>query len=463
MGDSSSKARFFLIAFQLTLPRVAAGWLFAILTSNFNRIAIYELGIAAVVVTSMLGLYQFLSPFQVIYGRMADRLPMFGYHRTPYIIIGMLISALAVASLPYIAIPMAENPDTIFFFNFPYAAYFVGFVVLIIFGIGFAMAGANHLALVAEVIPPRSRGLVTAAIWTMLIVGMIVSLQFIRGFMPEYNLETMKALYAISIPVVAVVTILGVIGVEKRTTAPARVVDEPVDPELGEAHRTLWAFIVDVCRNRNVRNFFFFIFLFQMGYSLQDNILEVFGAQVLQMTVGETGKFQQIWGVGAIFGMFIMGFLVFRGGVSKRIAITFGIIGIAISLFLLAYGAQFATDGIVNIALLMMGFFNGFALVGTLTAMMEFTTDAERGAYIGLWGLAISFATGLSSVVAGLLVTLMIESGLFAPQDGYSTIFVFEGLLVLISLWFLWHINHSSLSHKIDRNAMSAAMEADMA
>lgn len=459
MADSG-KLLFFIRAFQVTLPRVAAGWLFAILTSNFNRIAIYELGIAAVAVTSMLGFYHFLSPFQVIYGRIADRVPIFGYHRTPYVVIGMMLSAFAVAALPYIVIPMAENPDTIFFLNFPYAAYVVGFIVLILFGVGFAMAGANHLALVAEVIPPRSRGLVTAGIWTMLIVGMIVSLGFIRSYMPDYDLDTMKSLYALSIPVVATVTILGLIGVEQRVSSPREHVH--ASEELGEEHASLGAFLKDVINNPNVRNFFLFIFLFQMGYSLQDNILEVFGAEVLAMTVGETGRFQQIWGVGAIFGMFVMGFLVFRGGISKRIAISFGIVGIALSLFMLAYGAQFATDDIVNISLVLMGFFNGFALVGTLTSMMEFTTDAERGAYIGLWGLAIAFATGVSSILAGQLVTSLIESGRMLPNDGFSAIFVFEGLLVLLSLWFLWHVRHSSLDYKISKKSMSDAMEADL-
>ena len=151
-----------LKAFQLTLPRAAAGWLFALLTSNFNRIAIYDLGITAVVITSLLGLYHFLSPFQVIYGRIADRIPIFGLHRTPYVMIGMTVSAIAVATLPYIVVPMSQTPNEFLGVTFPYITYIAAFIVLVIFGIGFAGAGANHLALVAEVIPERSRGVTSA-------------------------------------------------------------------------------------------------------------------------------------------------------------------------------------------------------------------------------------------------------------------------------------------------------------
>ena len=465
---ANSKALLIVRAFQLTLPRAAAGWLFALLTSNFNRIAIYEMGIAAVVVTSMLGLYHFLSPFQVIYGRLSDRVPMFGLHRTPYVIIGMMLSAVAVAALPYILTPMATNPDVIGFLAFPYAAYVVGFLVLIVFGLGFAMAGANHLALVAEVIPDRSRGLVTALIWTMLIIGMIASLQFIRGYMPDYDLQTMKSLYALSIPIVGVVTVLGLLGVEKRVD-PTKKSDHTSDSandsiydSADENHGSLKDFVVAVCRNPDVRNFFLFIFLFQIGYSLQDNILEVFGAEVLKMTVGETGRFQQIWGGGAIVGMFVMGMLVFRGSVSKRNAVSVGICGIALSLLLLSWGAFNKDSSVVNVSLVIMGFFNGFALVGTLTAMMEFTTDTERGAYIGLWGLAIAFANGIASIAGGQLVTSWIESGLMTARVGFSSIFAIEALITLSSLWFLWRINHSSLNKKINRDGMSKAMEADL-
>ena len=40
----------------------------------------------------------------MIYGRIADRAPLFGYHRSPYIIFGMLLSAVAVSLLPHIMI-----------------------------------------------------------------------------------------------------------------------------------------------------------------------------------------------------------------------------------------------------------------------------------------------------------------------------------------------------------------------
>lgn len=69
---------------RLALPKLGVGWMFALLTSNFNRVSIVELGVMAIIVTTMIGLHHFLSPFQVVWGRIADSHPVFGLRRTPY-------------------------------------------------------------------------------------------------------------------------------------------------------------------------------------------------------------------------------------------------------------------------------------------------------------------------------------------------------------------------------------------
>ena len=123
-----------LRSFQLTLPRVAAGWCFALLTSNFNRIAIYELGIAAVVVTSMLGFYHFPVAFPGDFtAALPIERPCSACHRTPYIFFGLMLSACAVAALPYVVVLMAQTPNAFYFVAFPYASYVAGFLVLILF------------------------------------------------------------------------------------------------------------------------------------------------------------------------------------------------------------------------------------------------------------------------------------------------------------------------------------------
>jgi len=98
-----------------------------------------------------------------------------------------------------------------------------------------------------------------------LLVGMIVSLTFIRGFMPEYDYGRMQLLYALTVPIVAVVTLLGLIGVEKRRRprdgAATATVDEATssEPRRNEA-ALLLRFVRDAAVEPNSRNFFLFIF-----------------------------------------------------------------------------------------------------------------------------------------------------------------------------------------------------------
>lgn len=67
--------RFAVKTFRLSLMRVGAGWMFALLTFNFNRVSISDLGAMAVIVTTLIGLHHFISFFQVYWGRFTDRYP----------------------------------------------------------------------------------------------------------------------------------------------------------------------------------------------------------------------------------------------------------------------------------------------------------------------------------------------------------------------------------------------------
>ena len=65
-----------LHALRLALPKIGVGWMFALLTIDFNRVAIVELGIATLIVTSLLSIHYLLSPLQVVIGRVADLHPI---------------------------------------------------------------------------------------------------------------------------------------------------------------------------------------------------------------------------------------------------------------------------------------------------------------------------------------------------------------------------------------------------
>lgn len=87
--------------------------MFALLTFNFNRVSISDLGAMAVIVTTLIGLHHFISFFQVYWGRFTDRYPIFGLRRTPYVILSNVALPLSsspcqVLRLAWVSVPLLQ-------------------------------------------------------------------------------------------------------------------------------------------------------------------------------------------------------------------------------------------------------------------------------------------------------------------------------------------------------------------
>lgn len=421
-----------LKTFRLALPKLGVGWMFALLTVNFNRIAIHELEIAAVAVTSMLAMHYFLSPFQVISGRLADRNPIFGYRRTPYLILGGVVGSIVFMALPSVAMAMGVGSVI---------GFVAGFGLLVAFGVCIAIMGDSHHSLIAEIVPSRSRGTVISVVWTFTILSTIIATVIMNQVMPEYTPAGMQQLYNLT-PFIVIGSILfGVVGIEKRLSgeqlqaamAKARAV-APAGNPLKAAHTVLR-------ENPQARGFFAFIFVSIFAIFLQDNILEVFGAEVFDMELTETTKFQQMWGGGVLIGMLLMGVISGIFAVSKRRIALIGCFGTAIGMSMLATAAITQTQGLVTPALVFMGFFTGFFNVGALSMMMDMTVEGATGLYMGLWGMAQAFGNGMASFGSGALHTGLIESGLLAPQGAYFLIFGLEAVGMVAAAVILWRLS----------------------
>lgn len=174
-------------ALRLALPKIGVGWMFALLTVNFNRVTIKELGVAAVLITIITGMHNFLSPFQVVFGRFADRHPFLGMRRTPMLLASTVVTSVVFLALPRLGVAMGQGS---------LLAVLAGFGLLIIFGIGIAVHGDAHHSLIAEVTDERSRGGVIS-VWcrTFLMMSTIASAITIKVVMPTYTLSLMQQLY----------------------------------------------------------------------------------------------------------------------------------------------------------------------------------------------------------------------------------------------------------------------------
>lgn len=436
--------KFLRLAFKtlrLATIRIGAGWMFALLTFNFNRITIYELGALAVIVTTLIGLHHFLSPLQIFWGRLADRYPIFGYRRTPYIFGSGMIASLVFLALPSLAVSLGQNSPT---------AILEAFVLVAIFGVAMAANGTSSNSLVAEVTSDKERGAVIAVVWTFIIISGIASAGVAKTIMPEYSPERMQYLYNLTPIIVLITSLLGLIGMERRISKEehaALMASPRVEASHGNTFQVAWRLMG---RNSQVRGFFIFVLLSIMGIFLQDAILEVFGAEVFGMSVGETTAFQQVWGVGVLLGMFLIGIISAIFPISKKTIASFGGLGIALGLGLVAISSLTYQRDLISPALVLMGLGTGLFNVGALSMTMEMTVEGFVGLYMGIWGMAQGLGNGLANVLSGVLHTGLIETGLLTPSLAYGVIFGIEALVMVAAVGVLRGISvqqFKGLSH----------------
>jgi BCD family chlorophyll transporter-like MFS transporter len=438
---------------RLALPKIGVGWMFALLTVNFNRISIVELGVTAVVVTSMLSMHNFLSPFQVIFGRIADRNPILGYRRTPYLLFSALVSSLIFLTLPSLATAMSGGNSL---------TYVVGFITFALFGICFAGMGDTHHSLIAETTDPRYRGGVMSVIWTISILSAIIASIVMQVMMPVYDPAQMQAMYNLTPIIVITTVLLGVVGLEKRLNkeevATAIAKSKALAPQ-GNPLASAWSIL---SQNPQARVFFSFVFLSMFAIFLQDNILEVFGAEVFNMTPKQTSGFQQMWGGGVLLGMLGIGLISTFRPISKKTMAMTGAIGTAVGLFGLAIAAGSQHQAMLTPVLFGMGLFTGFFNVGALSMMMDMTVDGATGLYMGMWGIDQAYGTGVSSVAAGVLHTGLIELGGLVPSTAYTLIFGLEGMAMALSVAILYRLSVEQFRQSVggvSRSDIGRAME----
>jgi BCD family chlorophyll transporter-like MFS transporter len=414
---------------RLAIIRVGAGWMFALLTFNFNRVTIADLGALAVIVTALIGLHHFISFFQVYWGRFADRYPILGYRRSPYILLSGLLASSVFLFLPQVAVGLGERSP---------AATLLAFVLLAVFGVSMAMNGSASNALVAEVTTPQERGGVVAFVWATIIISGIVSAGVSRVIMPEYSLAAMQQLYNLTPFVVLGAALLGLLGMERRVSREEHAALLAAQPQERATPFGTFKVASNLMRsNPQVRGFFAFVLLAIMGIFLQDAILEPFGAEVFNMPQKDTAAFQQAWGGGALLGMLGIGILSTLIPVAKKTIATIGGLGVAGGLALIAASGLTSQQTLISPGLMVMGLGIGFFNVGALSMMMEMTIEGQAGLYMGIWGMAQGLGNGFANLISGGMHTLLIETGLLSPAVAYSSIFGVEALLMVVAVGVL--------------------------
>ncbi|PIO49049.1 MAG: hypothetical protein CMR00_01500 [[Chlorobium] sp. 445] len=172
---------------------------------------------------------------------------------------------------------------------------------------------------------------------------------------------------------------------QKKRFAKAHeiVLNKKSDTSFRVAIKTLLA-------NKTVYEFFLFMFITVVAIQGQDVILEPFGAEIFGMSVSETAKLTQLWGMGTMLGILTLG-LFFVNRIGKKRTTYLGCITSAVGFFVICL-SPLADMAMFKAGVFLLGVGNGALTVGTLTIMMDMTTKEKCGRLHGHMGRCTSLS-----------------------------------------------------------------------
>ena len=415
---------------QLGLIHVAVAMTLVPINSTLNRVMIKELALTATLVAVLASLPYLFSPIQVAIGSFADRHPILGRRRTPYIIAGLLLCVAGVIVSPHVAFMLAEDW---------WAGLGFGILAFGAWGMGFNFATVSYLSLATEISGEKGRGRTIATMFFMMIVGIIITAIVLSHLVDPYTPQALvNAFLYIGLAALA----LGLIGLVR--------LEERVKPgAAGASDGHSWSVMAKaVFANKQATLFFFYLIILLIALLGQDILLEPYGGQAFDMAVRTTTRITSVWGVCVLATLIVAGALERR--VEKKEVARWGGWVAFIGFVLIAASGVMHSEPVFWLGVVLLGGGTGLSTVSNLSLMLDMTTSNNVGLFIGAWGMAnaISRLAGftLSGAVRDVITNLAQD-----PVIGYVVVFSILALLLFISLMMLGRINVSAFQQRAEQ------------
>jgi BCD family chlorophyll transporter-like MFS transporter len=415
-----------LLILRMALFQLGFGVVSVLVLGVLNRVMFAEMGLPATLIGFLLAIPSLMSPMRLWLGYLSDSHPILGHRRLPYILSGMVLAAVGVlcGTLGTLAILRAAGWGVL-----------IAVIAFSVYGMGKNLMATSFQALIADVFDEQQRPQATAMLQSAFIFGIIGGSVGLGRLVDPYSPDRL-ILLVVGVGLIAIVlSVLGCLGVE-----PTGQAVEAVSRRVREV--PFWPTLRTTLQNPQVRLFFLFVGAILLATLSQDIFLEPYGAELFNMSVGQTARLNMYWGIGTLGSLMLCGvYLVNRLG-RKRVAGT-GLVIVAVAFAgLIIVGALKQQDLFIGMVLL-LGIGSGISASGTLTLMVDFTTPEKAGLLMGAWTIAHQLAEVVGNVLGGVLV-----DGVFALSGSYlaafGAVFGLEIIAALAGLGLLSRINVST-------------------
>lgn len=416
---------------RLSLFQVSVGMAVVLLTGTLNRVMIVELGIPAWLIALMVALPLVFAPLRALIGYRSDtHRSVLGWRRVPYIWFGTLLQFGGLTIMPFALLVLSGDGA---------GAVWVGVVgaalAFLLTGAGMHTAQTAGLALAGDLAPEASRPRVIALLYVVLLLGMVLSALVFALVLADFNqIQLIRVLQAAAL---ASMIFNGIALWKQEARNPARTALDLPRPSFSEAWHKL-------SNQDGMRRFLVVVGLGSLAFSMQDILLEPYGAEVLGLSVSATTLLTALLAAGALSAFAYAARFLSRGGDAHRLAASGILIGIA-AFTLVILAAPMDSGLLFRIGTVLIGFGGGLFGVSTLTAAMNMAGDSENGIVLGAWGAVQATAVGsgvaiggaLRDVADGIATQGLLGPALTGPAVGYGVVYHLEILLLFVTLAIL--------------------------
>jgi BCD family chlorophyll transporter-like MFS transporter len=406
---------------QLALVHVGVSITVVPVTSTLNRIMIADMGMSALWVSILVSTPYLLSPLQVWVGNWADRYPIGGRYRAPWIVLGGLMASFGSYLTAHAVYLLHAQPGW-------GALAALGSFTL--WGVGVNVASVSYLSLLSDLThdATRWRSRTVSLMWTAMILSTIATALGLAAMLDPFSEEALYNAFGLVWMIASVLVLVGAGGLEPAATG------RKIQHSAGHPHDAVRA----LAGNPTARRFFVYLLLVLLSIHAQDVMLEPFGADVLGMPVAQTTRLVSIWGIG-VFITLLGGLPVVRRFGKKRSA------NWGAALVAAAFGGIIAT-GLAGLptafmaAVLLLGLGGGLMTVSNLSFMIDMTIPEAAGLYMGAWGVANFAGQALGNIISGLIrdVVLRVTQ---TSAAGYVAVFGIEIAGLIAAIWLFRRIS----------------------
>ena len=417
---------------RLSLFKFTMGMTLALMLGTLNRVMIFELQVAAWLVSLMLALPLLVAPFRAITGFQSDtHRSAFGWKRVPFMWGGTLIQFFGLAIMPFALLVLSGGgavPTP------PWVGQGAAALSFLMIGAGLQTSQTAGLALATDQASEATRPRVVALMYVMLLLGTVLGSLGYSLLLAEFSPQRLVQVVQSTAMVVLVINAFALWKQEPRNPQRAAA----MKTERLMPFREAWGRFI---QNPRARRFLCATGLGTMAFNMQDVVLEPYGGEILGLSVSATSSLTALLAGGALIGYLLAARSLARGIDPLRLAGYGAVLGLP-AFSAVIFAAPMDASWLFRLGAFGIGFSGGMFAVGTLLAAMRLEEGRFVGMALGAWGAVQALAAGVSMFIGGALrdaVSSLATQGVLGtalaqPVTGYSAVYHLEMLLLFVTL-----------------------------